>query len=531
MKMNLKIWALAFSILMIAALFAGCATEEAQAPNGQASSSSPGVSSSAKVLTFGSVGYFYNEQWDAAKGWDGWAIGSYGVGETLFRLNDAFKAEPWLLEAYSTKDNQTWELVLRDNVLFHNGKKVTAEAVKKCFERTLAANERAKELLPLESLEASGQTLIVKLKQPVTSLPNDLTDPLLLVYDAEGSADFAKTTYYTGPYIPAEFNPGVELTVVKNQQYWGEKPKLDKAVFKTIKDANALIMAFQNREIDIVVPIPEAGIPVIQKDSKLKLDTSTGMRTQLIRFNMGSPVVQDAAVRKAISYAIDRSSYSKVISQNTTVPTYGIFPEAFPFGGTKGVKAAVTGFDPAKAKELLSQAGYTDSDKDGILEKNGLKLSLKMIGISAQKEILELSQVLQSQLLEIGIELKVQAMENISEPRKNGAFDLTYESYVAGSTGNPQPFIEYMFVTGGSNNFGKYSSPEVDRLAASLRQASGEAEKNQAITGITQKILDDVPFIFFAHKNFTCAYNSETVASFHAQPSEFYILDHTTAAK
>jgi peptide/nickel transport system substrate-binding protein len=531
MKLRLHTGMLIGSFLIMMTVLAGCTTEVEPASNGQTSSPSSSVSPSEKVLTFGSVGYFYNEQWDPAKGWDGWAIGSYGIGEGLFHLNDSFKPEPWLLESYSTKDNQTWELSLRDNIQFHNGKKLTAEAVKKCFERTLSVNERAKELLQLESFEANGQTLIIKLKEPTASLPNDLTDPLLLVYDSESSTDFAKTTYYTGPYIPSAFNPGVELTVVKNEHYWGGKPQLDRAVFKTIKDANALIMAFQNREIDIIVPIPEAGIPVIQKDSELKLSASTGMRTQLIRFNMNSPVVQDAAVRKAISYAIDRSSYSKVISQNTTVPTYGIFPEAFPFGGIKGVKADVTAFDPAKAKTLLSQAGYGDSDKDGILDKNGVKLSLKMIGLSAQKEILELSQVLQSTLLEVGIDLKVQAMENISEARKSGAFDLTYESYVAGSTGNPQPFIAYMFVTGGSNNFGKYTNPDVDRLAVSLRQASGEAEKNETINGITQKILDDVPFIFFAHKNFTSAYNSETVASFRAQPSEFYILDHTTAAK
>ncbi|MBU5671270.1 ABC transporter substrate-binding protein [Paenibacillus brevis] len=535
--MNMKTKAITMTLicLIFTGLFSGCASKSEQESNGQQSSTSQPVAlaekAEEKVLTFGSVGYFYNEQWDPAYGWDGWAIGSYGVGEGLFRLDDAFKAVPWLVESYQTADNKTWEFILRDDVVFHNGVKMTAEAVKRCFERTLEVNERAKELLPIQGFEASGQSLKIVLSEAATGLANDLTDPLWTVYDAEGSTDFAEQTYYTGPYIPNEFNPGVELVVVKNEHYWGEAPKLDKAIFKTVKDADALTMAFQNGEIDVVVQVPETAIPVIQNAEHLKIDTSTGMRTQLIRFNMQSPAVQDAAVRKAISYSIDRDSYTKVISNNTTVPSYGIYPEAFTFGGIKNVTASVTAFDPEKAKQLLADAGFADTNGDGILEKNGVKLSLKMIGISAQKEMLELSQVLQSQLQEIGIDLKVESMENISEARKNGEFDLTYESYVAGSTGNPQAFIEYMFVTDGSNNFGKYSNPEVDALAASLHKASSEEEKNEAITGITQHILDDAPFIFFAHKNFTCVYNSETVAYFHAQPSEFYILDSSTEAK
>lgn len=518
--------------LICIAMLSGCAGNSGQGNNGQQAPSSKPVGQSAeKVLTFGSVGYFYNEQWDPAYGWDGWAIGSYGVGEGLFRLDDEFKAVPWLVESYATTDNRTWEFTLRDDVLFHNGSKMTAEAVKKSFERTIEINERAKELVPIEGFEAAGQTLKIVLSEATSSLPNDLTDPLWTVYDPEGSKDFADKTYFTGPYVPAEFNPGIELVVVKNDQYWGEKPKLDKAIFKTIKDADALTMAFQNGEIDIVVQVPETAIPVIQTSDHLKVAASTGMRTQLIRFNMQSAAVQDPGVRNAISYAIDRDSYSKVISNHTTVPSYGIYPDAFAFGGTKNVTATVTGFDPEQGKQLLADAGYADKDGDGIVEKDGVKLSLNMIGLSAQKEMLELSQVLQSQLLEIGIDLKVEAMENISEARKNGEFDLTYESYVAGSTGNPQAFIEYMFVTDGSNNFGRYSNAEVDALAASLRKASNEEEKNKAITGITQHILDDAAFIFFAHKNFTCVYNSESVAYFHAHPSEFYILDHTTEAK
>lgn len=517
------------AILLCAAIAAGLIAGCSGAGKEEAVNSNHG--NGEKVLVFGSVGYFCNEAWDPASGWEGWYIGSYGVSECLFRLNDSFEARPWLVESYNTEDNKTWELTLREGVLFHNGAEMTAEAVKKCFERTLEVNERAKAALPIESLEARGQVLTINLREITPTLPNDLSDPLWTVYDAGGSTNFAEKTHYTGPYIPSEFNPNVELTVVKNERYWGEAPKLDKAVFKTINDVDTLTMAFQNGEIDILVPVPESSIPIIKGYDKLQIDGITSMRSQLIRFNMDSQVVQDVAVRHAISYCIDRESYARIICNNTTEACYGIYPRLLPFGGTEGIKATVDRFDPEKAKQLLAGAGYADNDGDGILEKNGTRLSLKMIGLNAQKDISELSQVLQNQLLEIGIELKVETMENINDARKNGQFDLTYESYSIGGTGNPQSFIDFMFTTGGSNNFGKYSSSEVDALAGQLRRADGEEEKMNIITGITQHIIDDASFIFFAHKKFTCAYNTDTVAYYHTQPSEFYILDSTVEAK
>ncbi|MTI58221.1 ABC transporter substrate-binding protein [Geosporobacter ferrireducens] len=520
MKQRLLI--LLLIVIVSAGMFTGCSNMEKESIKD---------ASGEKTLVFGSVGYFCNEAWDTASGWEGWYIGSYGVSECLFRLNDAFEAQPWLVESYSTGDNKTWKLRLREDVLFHNGTKMTADAVKKCFERTLKVNGRAAEVLPVERLEAEGQILTIKLKELNTTLPNDLCDPLWTVYDAERSTDFAQKTYFTGPYIPTEFNPNIELTVVKNEQYWGDTPKLDKAIFKTITDVDALTMAFQNGEIDILVPVPETSMPIIQRDSRLTIDGKISMRVQFIRFNMNSPVFQDAAVRNAISYCIDRESYAQVICGNTTAASYGVFPEYLPYGGIKGIDSAVERFDPEKAKQILVNAGYMDTNGDGILEKDGRELSFKMIGLSTQKDILELSQVLQSQLSEIGITLKVETMENISDARRSGQFDLSYESYSMGGTGNPQGFIDFMFTTGGSNNFGKYSNAEVDMLARKLRETADEEEKNQIIRSITQHILDDVPFIFFAHKKFTCAYNTDTVAYYHTQPSEFYILDSSVEAK
>jgi peptide/nickel transport system substrate-binding protein len=528
-----KITLILLCLVLCIFAFAGCSSNDSGDTDGlQNNEGTPDSSNNEeKSLVFGSVGYFYNEQWDPAVGWEGWAIGSYGVSECLFKLNDEFVAEPLLVDEYTSDDYITWNLNIKDNIYYHNGVKVTAETIKKCFERTMGVNERSLEVLPVKSILADGQTLTIVLSEAKATFANDLCDPIWTVYDSEGSDDFAAKTYFTGPYIPERFDPGVELTVVKNENYWGESPKLDKAVFITITDVDTLTMAFQNGEIDILVPVPETSIPILKSNPGTVIDSTTSMRSQLIRFNFNSPLVQDAAVRNAISYCIDREGYSKVICNEMTVPSYGIFPENLAYGGIKNIKPVVTGFNVEAAKKLLDAAGYKDADGDGILEKDGIKLSMKMIGLSAQKDMAELSQILKDQLKEIGIDLTVEILENISDARKNGEFDLTYESYTLGATGNPEAFISSMFKSGGTNNFGKYANGEVDGLIEKLNKTIDKDERNKTIFDISQHIVDDCSFIFFAHKNFTGAYNSETVKSYHSQPSEYYILDTAVEAK
>ena len=160
---------------------------------------SASVENETKELVFGSLGSFYNSSWDPAVGWDGWAIESIGVGETLFRLDENYQATPWLAVSATQQDSRTWIVTLRDDVKFHNGTDMTAEAVKNCFERTMSASDRWSEVIPFASLEAEGQTLTIQLERPAPNLMNDLCDPLWLVYDADGSEDYASETFDTGP--------------------------------------------------------------------------------------------------------------------------------------------------------------------------------------------------------------------------------------------------------------------------------------------------------------------------------------------
>lgn len=518
--------------LVFALALSACSsgTQGSQSTDDGGEPSAP-VENETKELVFGSLSSFYNSSWDPAVGWDGWAIESIGVGETLFRLDENYQATPWLAESATQQDSTTWVVTLRDDVKFHNGTDMTAEAVKKCFERTMSASDRWSEVIPFASLDAEGQTLTIHLERPAPNLMNDLCDPLWLVYDADGSEDYASETFYTGPYIPVSFSPNDEIVVTKNEDYWGDEPQLDRAVLETISDVDTLTMAFQNGEVDIVVPIPDESVPLFESEPNVVIDSRTSARVQMFRFNMDSPLIQDVNLRNAISYCIDREGYSDTIAHGTVEPSYGVFPATLSFGGTEGLNLTVDRFDVEAAKKLLEDAGYQDTDGDGVIEKDGQPVEIKMIAMSSQTGQVQLCEVLQNQLSQIGIKVNLEVLENISDARSSGQFDISCESYSMAGTGTAQSFISQMFTTDGSSNFGHYSNAEVDALVeelASLEEATGQ---DDIIKQINQHIVDDCACIFFAHKKFAGMYNSDTVGYYWSQPSEYYILDSSTAAK
>ena len=513
-----KIIAMFTSLLLIVSVFSGC--------SGNAEEVSSGTDGE-KVLTAGtSAGYFGATNLDPADSWNGWYMSFFGISETLFRLDESYAANPWLVESYENTDDYTWKLILKDDVTYHNGEKMTAESVKSCFERTYQVNPRAEETLKLSDISADGQTLTLKTSEPNPTIMSDLCDPVFSVYYVGNDVDYKASTPCTGPFQMESFTPNVEIDVVKYDNYWGGEPKLDKAILKTINDADALTMAMQSGELDIAVSVPSSALSVCSDESKYVIHSAPTTRGHFLRFNMEKEAVKDKEVREAIAMCIDREGYSKVISHNSTNPNYGVYPSTLSYGNIDNLSPLVTGYDTAGAKEKLLEAGYQDTDGDGILEKNGAELNIKLATISTRSEFIEFCDVLTSALKEAGINLQVSAYEKLdsAEAYQAADFDVSLDSKGMAPTGNAQYFINTDFISNGSTNYGHYSNTKVDQLAGKLATTFGEDNRNQIIDQIEQEILNDTAFVFFANQNFMCI-SSPEVTGFEIQPSEYYFLD------
>lgn len=534
-----KLTAILLGIAMTSAMFTGCGQKQEAAQESAAESvadeakddtaekedveKETAEAAGEKILTCGSTGYFGQETMDPAYSYDGWYWQFEGVLETMFQLDESYAPQMVLIDSYEQEDGTTWKFTLKDGLKFHNGADVTAEMVKKCFEHTLETNERAPEQIYFDEITADGQVLTIKTKNENPTLLNDLCDPLWTVYDAEES-DFETTLYGTGPYMIDAFEAGVEITEVPFTDYWGETPKLDKVVCKVVGDADALTMALQNGDVDIAAPLPSSSIPVFQGADGFVIDSATSARTCSLGFNLESATTGDLAVRKAVGFCIDREGICSQIYTGLAVPSYGVFPSTFVYGDLDGLNIEVDSYDTEKAAQILEDAGWKDSDNDGIREKDGTKLSMVLVADSTRKELAQVGDVLASALKEAGAELKVSILENSGDSTKNGDFDISLRTFNMAPTGNAQYMLNTRLVTDASGNEGKWSSKEFDALAAELEKHADEAERTEIIKKAVQIVVDERPMDFFLHQAFTCVYNDD-VKNFSTKPSEYYLID------
>ena len=542
------------SVMMAACLFAslatGCGTanesetssksgSEAASVTSASEEAAGAVSKSGETTTDGeradlvlgaSTGFFGAESLDVAYNWDGWIMSIYGISENLYRLDENIEPQPWIAESVETPDENTWVFTIRDGVTFSNGKTVDAKAVKACFERTYEKNERADSTLKIKSMEADGMKFTIVTPEPNPTLLNDLCDPLLGIYDATEEPDEELGVSCTGPYVATSFTAMTDVKMRANENYWGGAPKADTVELKIIDDQDALDMALANGEIDLIAQETANGASKFTDTSKYTTDTVTTTRANFLSFNLKTEGLDDLAVRQAINYCIDREGYADVVYQGFATPCYGIYPDNLAFGGTDGLNLTVDSYDADKAKEILADAGYQDTDGDGILDKDGVNLSFKVLTYSYNDNCIQLADMLQAELSQIGIELSIETQDVLDDPLASGDFDLAILNYAMAPIGTPSYFINMLFTTGASNNYGGYSNEKVDALAAEIGTTSDNDKVVSLTRELEQQVLDDMPFAFVADQQLIFVYSNK-VKGVQINPTEYYLVTNTLSVE
>lgn len=542
------------SVMMAACLFAslatGCGTanesetssksgSEAASVTSASEEAAGAVSKSGETTTDGeradlvlgaTTGFFGAESLDVAYNWDGWIMSIYGISENLYRLDENIEPQPWIAESVETPDENTWVFTIRDGVTFSNGKTVDAKAVKACFERTYEKNERADSTLKIKSMEADGMKFTIVTPEPNPTLLNDLCDPLLGIYDATEEPDEELGVSCTGPYVATSFTAMTDVKMRANENYWGGAPKADTVELKIIDDQGALDMALANGEIDLIAQETANGASKFTDTSKYTTDTVTTTRANFLSFNLKTEGLDDLAVRQAINYCIDREGYADVVYQGFATPCYGIYPDNLAFGGTDGLNLTVDSYDADKAKEILADAGYQDTDGDGILDKDGVNLSFKVLTYSYNDNCIQLADMLQAELSQIGIELSIETQDVLDDPLASGDFDLAILNYAMAPIGTPSYFINMLFTTGASNNYGGYSNEKVDALAAEIGTTSDNDKVVSLTRELEQQVLDDMPFAFVADQQLIFVYSNK-VKGVQINPTEYYLVTNTLSVE
>lgn len=382
------------------------------------------------------------------------------VYETLVVPDKNMDIQPGLAKEWEQLDELTWEFKLQEGVKFHDGEDFNAEAVKKTFDRVLdpktGSPQREKLSMIKEVKVVDNYTVQLILSEsyaPILSIlaanEGSMISPKLL----DKSADqIAKSPVGTGPFKFEEWVSGQEITMIKNDEYWGEKPKIDRVEFVVVPEDITRIAMIETGEGHITGELPVTEIERINDSDKMKLYRTEGLGAEFIGFNTQKPPVDNVLVRQAISHAIERESIlsgvflnvGKLANSTMSSKVFGYSEKIQPYE-----------YDLNKAKSLLAEAGYP----------NGLELTLYTPDL---KERLNMAEVVQSQLKGIGVDVKIQVLEygTYVEAVDNGEGHM-FNAIWGNATGDGDYNQYNMFHSsslGAPGNIFFFVDPEVDRL-------------------------------------------------------------------
>jgi peptide/nickel transport system substrate-binding protein len=405
----------------------------------------------------------------------------YALHDALVKPMPGNPMAPSLAESWTVSgDQRTYEFKLREGLKFHNGDPFTGEDVKFSFLRYRSKPFREK----VREVEVVGRHRVrFHLHQPWVdfmayygTLASGAGWIVPKSYiERVGDEGFRKHPIGLGPYRFVSYKPGVELVMEAVESYWRKVPHVKRLVLKTVPDATTRMAMLRRGEVDVAYDLDPPNAMDVKKDPNLKLAFSGGIGVTYLDFlhsqwDPKSPWA-DQRVRLAASLAIDRRSISEAETLGASIPTASLAPKEFDFVAPIEPHP----YDPARAKQLLAQAGYPNGFDAGDL--------------TPTPPYFDRGEMVASYLGAIGIKVKVRTMERAPFLAARAAKQLK-GLCICGTAryGNAAVRIEETVISGGAYAYGSY--PDLDEL---FKQQDAEIDrgKREAILHRIQRIMHE----------------------------------------
>ena len=413
------------------------------------------------------------------------------IYNSLLRADEQLRLQPELAESWRRLDPQTFEFDLLPKAKFHDGRPLTAADVKYTFESILdpAMHSPKRTLLKqLRSIELAGSH---RLRFHLNSPHAPFVDHFTLGIVPQGSRAGNQPPPGSGPFMLDKFESGEKVTLRANPDSWQGKPALAGLVFKIVPDAMVRALEFKQGAIDFMQNDLEPDmLPWLKSIATAEVSAHQGTTFQYLGINLTHPILQHLKVRQALAHAIDRERIIRHLLKDGAVPANGLIS---PVSAAYDENVRAWPYDPAKAKQLLDEAGFGDPDGDGPLTR--FRLSYKTTNIDLRRRIAE---ALKEQLLQVGIDLEIRSYEwgTFFSDVKKGNFQLYSLAWV----GIRDPDIQHQIFHSASvppngDNRGRYTNPEVDRLLDRGRIAMEPSERNRIYGEVQRLIAADLPYV------------------------------------
>ncbi len=308
--------------------------------------------------------------------------------------------------------------------------------------------------------------------------------------------DFNDRAVGSGPYTLLRRVPGKEVVVQRRADYWGRKPYIQTVVFKVISDHGTAFNALRRGEIDETMIAADTWVRERSNPEltpKIDFQRFYTLNYNFIGWNNRHPLLSDKRVRRALTMCVPIESIINDLYHGTARAMSGPFtPDEWAYNPN----VAAVRYNPSEAKQLLAQAGWSDRDGDGVVEKNGRRFEMSLLTMTGSATARQIAQMVQSELKKIGVALDVQVMDGAMAIQRilAGNFEACYLSWDLDP--DPDPFIIFHSsqVPPRGQNFVFYQNAEADRLIEQARRELDQAKREELYWRLHEVLVEDQPY-------------------------------------
>ncbi|RIH85415.1 Glutathione-binding protein GsiB [Meiothermus luteus] len=447
------------------------------------------------------------------------------VVETLFEYTPDGKIQPLLVERYSfSSDRKTLTLYLRKGIKFHDGTDFNAEAVKFNLERLISQELASAFAFLLRGRVTAfevvdSHTLRLRMPEPFAPVLAHLTHSSTGIQSPTAirrlGVGYRDNPVGTGPYKFDRWQKGQFVELVRNEDYWGRKPAIERLRFLAVPEAATRMALVETGQAHVAVRVPPQDVQRLNARPEIEVVTTPSVRTIFFYFNQSKKPFDDIRVRKAINHAINKEEIVKfVLGGFGRVSDAPISPGIFGY-----TKVGSYEYNPNLARQLLAQAGYT--------AQNPLRITIHSPNGRYLQDI-RVTEAVQSQLRAVGVQAQIQTLEwgaylaATNQPRERNEIQMAMLGWGT-VTGDADYGLYGLFHSSqqAPNGFnrGFYANPRLDRVLEQARVATNPQARQQLYRTAMQIIYNDVPWVFLHSEQQVTAIRRE-VQGFVVHPTE-----------
>ncbi|MED1605020.1 ABC transporter substrate-binding protein [Cytobacillus kochii] len=415
---------------------------------------------------------------------------------------------PDLAESWETSEDELeWTFKLREDVKWHDGEQFTADDVVYTFNEIVLNEElgsnNSSYFQKVREVKAEDDfTVKFILDNPVAALPAYLSfnTEILPQHIFEGEDPWELTSFNkvdpvgTGSFKLKSYTSGQSVVLERNEDFYGDMALLDEVEYKVLADANTHVAQILSGELSIFALDDLAAIEKIESTEGVSVHARETTRFFWIILNQELEKYQDKNIRQAILHSIDRQNIiDTVLKGYATIADSGIAPalEQYYIDDVTRIE-----YDPERAKSLLAEAGWADTDGDGVLDKDGEALSIDFeIGIQGDLEAV--AQMVQQYVEKIGIKVNLKTMEwntMIQEVVVNRNYEMSLNWWRYPADPDLSAYMHSDNVKG--NNLPGYKNKELDDLLDKGSETSDVSIRKEVYIEAQKLMADELPYLF-----------------------------------